>query len=222
MSYSVMSCLFHDIGSMKCTCGCSGDKILFRQEAEDLIYGELQPNICCFVVEYASSGFHLIHDFIKWAAGEWKQLSQQFTKINNWCNVVRIYQSDIPAKVVLYAPWPEETKIECYVSCKDEKILQEVAVSITHGIDTILAQRQCCIKYFCEHNACQQFGRHLASPLPSCSDHFICGATQEPFYCESSKHRFLAKIRQRGIHFNYLCYYCIQRKCFRRNFLLIL
>ena len=197
---SIISFVFHDIGSIKCTYGCSGDKILFWQEAEVLIYRELQSNICCFVVEYAHSGFHLIHDFIKWAGGEWRQLSQQFTAINNCCNVVRIYRSDIPAKVILYAPWPEETKIECYVSCKDDKILQDVAVSITHGIDTILAQKQCCIKYYCEQEACQQFGRHLASPLPSCSDHFICGATQESFYCESSKHRFLAKIGHRGIH----------------------
>lgn len=133
---------------------------------------------------------------------------------------MRIYRSDIPAKVILYAPWPKKTKIECYVSCKDDKILQEVAVSITHGIDTILAQKQCCIKYCCEQEACQQFGRHLASPLPSCSDHFICGATQESFYCESSKHRFLAKIGHRGIHLITLLwfyYYCILGKIFRRN-----
>ena len=215
-----MSCVLHYIGSLKCIYECSGDKIVFREDAEALIYDELQPNICCFVVEYAHSGFHLIHDFIKWAAGEWRQLSRQFTTITNRCNLVRIYRSDIPAKVVLYAPWPEETKIECFVSCTDKDTLQVVAESITHGIDTILAERQCCIKYYCERRACQQIDRHLASPHPSCSDHFICGATQEQYYCESSKHRFLAKIRHRGIHFDYIVMVLLllyTRKVFRIN-----
>ena len=170
---------------------CRGD-IVARSEAEDLIAKELGQHCCCFVLEYPNSGFHLIHDFMRKTSGEWREVSASFTSINNYCNIMRIHRSGISAKVILYAPWPEDTSVECHVSYSDDNDLRKVICLITGVFDTILAEKQCFIKCVCERQECIVLKRHLSNPDPDDPTYFVCEATQERYYCTSISHQLLA------------------------------
>ena len=184
---------------MTCIHGCDGSKIVLSIDAQRLITEELGQNCCCFVINYPHSGFHLIHEFLDLTRGKWKQQSRKATKIAGFCNIVRICRSDIPAKVVLHAPWPHDTKLECYVSCQDESTFQMVVEAVRHNVDVILAGRVCCIKYYCQRKECydHKVDRHLSTPHPVKNDYFICEFSNETYYCECPKHKFLATITQR-------------------------
>ena len=181
---------------MTCISGCDGSKIVLSIEAQCLITEELGQNFCCFVIMYPPSGFHLIHDFLDLTRGKWKQQSRKATKIVGFCNIVRIYRPDIDARVVLHAPWPNDTKLECYVSCQNESTLQMVAKDIRHNVNVILAGRVCCIKYYCQRKECYKEDRHLSTPYPNQNDYFICEFSNEKYYCECPNLKCLASITQ--------------------------
>ena len=170
---------------------CRGD-IIAQSQAEKLIAKELGQKCCHFVIEYPNSGFHLLHDFIKKTSGEWREVSAKFTSITNYCNIMRVHRPNISAQVILYAPWPEDTNIECYVSFSCDDDLPKVTSLITGVFDTILAEKQCFIKYVCERQECCKLERHLSNPDPDDPTYFICEATQQRYYSTSMSHHILA------------------------------